>query len=65
MIFIGIICLAVAAISYFRYLSMKNNGNQQDKETSANNAKWQRSLAIIFLVLGIILIIYAIYLRKF
>lgn len=61
MLVIGIICLLVAAISYFKYLSEKN---AQTKENSHNEAKWQRSLAIIFLILAVILIGYWIALRR-
>lgn len=65
MLVIGIICLVVAAISYVRYLSAKNDNTSQQKENSHNEAKWQRSLAIIFLVLGILLVIYGICLHRF
>ena len=58
MLVIGIICLVVAAISYFKYLSEKNGQANQKHE-----AKWQRTLAIIFLVFGILLIGYWIALR--
>lgn len=47
MLVIGIICLIMAAISYLRFFSF----NKQENKT--NEAKWQRSLAIIFLVLGL------------
>lgn len=65
MLIIGILCLLVAAISYFRYLSEKNGNTSKNKEDSKGEAKWQRSLAIIFLILGLILVIYAIALHKF
>lgn len=65
MLIIGILCLLVAAISYFRYLSEKQNNANKNKEDSKNEAKWQRSLAIIFLILGLILVIYAIALHRF
>ncbi|WP_304231154.1 hypothetical protein [Lactobacillus kitasatonis] len=65
MLIIGILCLLVAAISYFRYLSEKQNNTNKNKEDSKNEAKWQRSLAIIFLILGLILVIYAIALHRF
>ncbi|MGN1272237.1 MAG: hypothetical protein ACI4T3_03755 [Lactobacillus sp.] len=65
MLVIGILCLLVAAISYFRYLGEKNGNTNKSKEDSKGEAKWQRSLAIIFLVLGLILVIYAIALHKF
>ena len=48
MLIIGILCLVVAAISYFRYLSEKNGNTNKNKEDSKNEAKWQRTLAIIF-----------------
>lgn len=64
MVIIGIICLAMAAISYFKYLSEKNINTKKEEE-KANEAKWQRGLAIIFLVLGILLLAYCIYLRRF
>ncbi|MBA2916063.1 hypothetical protein HCN73_06905 [Lactobacillus crispatus] len=64
MLVIGIICLVVAAISYFKYLSEKNGqANQKQAENEENEAKWQRTLAIIFLVFGILLIGYWIALR--
>lgn len=59
MLVIGIICLIMAAISYLRFFSF----NKQENKT--NEAKWQRSLAIIFLVLGLILVVYALVLHKF
>lgn len=62
MIIPGILCLAVAAISYLKFLSEKNS-NSQNKKDSQNNASWQKGLAIIFLILGIILVAYGIYLR--
>lgn len=65
MLVIGILCLVVAAISYFRYLSEKNGNTSKNKEDSKNEAKWQRTLTIIFLILGLILVIYAIALHKF
>lgn len=65
MLIIGILCLLVAAISYFRYLSEKNGNTNKSKENSKNEAKWQRGLAIIFLILGLILTIYAIVLHRF
>lgn len=65
MLIIGILCLVVTAISYFRYLSEKNDNTNKNKEDSKNAAKWQRTLAIIFLILGLILVIYAIALHKF
>ena len=65
MLIIGILCLVVAAISYFRYLSEKNGNTNKNKEDSKNEAKWQRTLAIIFLILGLILVIYSIALHKF
>lgn len=65
MLVIGILCLLVAAISYFRYLSEKNDSNNKSKEDSKNEAKWQRGLAIIFLIFGLILTIYAIVLHRF
>ena len=65
MLIIGILCLLVAAISYFRYLSEKQNNANKNKEDSKNEAKWQCSLAIIFLILGLILVIYAIALHRF
>lgn len=61
MLIIGIICLFVAVISYFKYLSEQNN---KKKGGSPNEAKWQRSLAVIFLIFGILLIGYWIALRK-
>ena len=65
MLLIEILCLLVAAISYFRYLREKQNNANTNKEDSKNEAKWQRSLAIIFLILGLILVIYAIALHRF
>lgn len=64
MLVIGIICLIVAAISYFRYLSEKNTTTQKSKDNHSE-AKWQRTLAIIFLVLGALLVIYGICLKRF
>ena len=64
MLIIGIICLVMAAISYLRCLSIKNNNGKKDN-TKTNEAKWQRSLAIIFLIFGILLVVYSIYLRRF
>ena len=64
MLIIGILCLVVAVISYFKFISEKNN-TTQDKEKSQNEAKWQKGLAILFLVLAIILVAYSIYLRSF
>ena len=63
MLVIGIICLVVAAISYFNYLSEKNGQANQKQAENKNEAKWQRPLAIIFLVFGILLIGYWIALR--
>ena len=60
MLIIGILCLLVAVISYLRYVNEKQNNTNENKEDSKNEAKWQRSLAIIFLILGLILVIYAI-----
>ena len=54
----------MAAISYLRCLSIKNNNAKKDN-TKTNEAKWQRSLAIIFLIFGILLVVYSIYLRRF
>lgn len=65
MLVIGILCLVVAVISYFRYLSEKSGNINKKKEDSRDEAKWQRTLAIIFLILGLILVIYAIALHKF
>ncbi|EEJ71646.1 hypothetical protein [Lactobacillus ultunensis] len=65
MLVIGILCLLVAVISYFRYLSEKNGNTNKSKENSKNEAKWQRGLTIIFLILGLILTIYAIVLHRF
>ena len=65
MLIIGIICLVVAAVSYFRYLSEKNATTTQKSKESRNEAKWQRTLAIIFLVLGVLLVIYGICLKRF
>lgn len=62
MLIIGILCLFVAAISYFRYLSEKQNNANKN---STNEAKWQRTLAIIFLILGVILVVYAVALHRF
>ena len=64
MLIIGIICLVMAAISYLRCLSIKNKNTKKDN-TKTNEAKWQRSLAIIFLIFGILLVVYSIYLRRF
>lgn len=64
MLIIGIICLVMAAISYLRCLSIKNNNTKKDN-TKTNEAKWQHSLAIIFLIFGILLVVYSIYLRRF
>ncbi len=64
MLIIGIICLVMAAISYLRCVSIKNN-NAQKNNTKTNEAKWQRSLAIIFLIFGVLLVVYSIYLRRF
>ncbi|WP_288557360.1 hypothetical protein [uncultured Lactobacillus sp.] len=65
MLIIGILCLLVAVISYLRYVNEKQNNTNENKEDSKNEAKWQRSLAIIFLILGLILVIYAIALHRF
>lgn len=65
MLIIGILCLLVAVISYLRYVNEKQNNTNENKEDSKNEAKWQRSLAIIFLILGLILVIYAIALHTF
>ena len=65
MLIIGILCLLVAVISYLRYVNEKQNNTNENKEDSKNEAKWQRSLAIIFLILGLILVIYAITLHRF
>ena len=65
MLIIGILCLLVAVISYLRYVNEKQNNANKNKEDSKNEAKWQRSLAIIFLILGLILVIYAIALQRF
>lgn len=65
MLIIGILCLLVAVISYLRYVNEKKNNTNENKEDSKNEAKWQRSLAIIFLILGLILVIYAIALHRF
>ena len=65
MLIIGILCLLVAVISYLRYVNEKQNNTNKNKEDSKNEAKWQRSLAIIFLILGLILVIYAIALYRF
>lgn len=45
MLVIGIICLVVAAISYFKYLSEKNGQANQKQAENKNEAKWQRTLA--------------------
>ncbi|WP_367327291.1 hypothetical protein [Lactobacillus sp.] len=65
MLIIGILCLLVAVISYLRYVNEKQNNTNENKEDSKNEAKWQRSLTIIFLILGLILVIYAIALHRF
>ena len=52
MLVIGIICLVVAAISYFKYLSEKNGQANQKQAENKNEAKWQRTLAIIFLAVS-------------
>lgn len=65
MLIIGILCLFVAVISYFRYLNEKNNNSNKNKEESKNEAKWQRTLAIIFLIFGLILVVYAVALHRF
>lgn len=65
MLIIGILCLLVAVISYLRYVNEKQNNTNENKEDCKNEAKWQRSLAIIFLILGLILVIYAIALHRF
>lgn len=65
MLIIGILCLLVAVISYLRYVNEKQNNTNENKEDSKNEEKWQRSLAIIFLILGLILVIYAIALHRF
>lgn len=62
MLIIGILCLFVAAISYFRYLNEKQNNANKN---STNEAKWQRTLAIIFLILGVILVVYVVALHRF
>ena len=62
MLIIGILCLFVAAISYFRYLNEKQNNA---KKNSTNEARWQRTLAIIFLILGVILVVYVVALHRF
>lgn len=64
MLIIGIICLVMAAISYLRCVSIKNN-NAPKNNTKTNEAKWQRSLAIIFLIFGVLLVVYSVYLRRF
>ncbi|GAA3625843.1 hypothetical protein GCM10022297_00540 [Lactobacillus hamsteri] len=51
MVIIGIICLVVAVISALRTL---NNGDDK---------KWQKSLAIVFLILGLIIIIFSVIAR--
>lgn len=65
MLIVGILCLLVAVISYLRYVNEKQNNTNENKEDSKNEAKWQRSLTIIFLILGLILVIYAIALHRF
>lgn len=65
MLIIGILCLLVAVIPYLRYVNEKQNNTNKNKEDSKNEAKWQRSLAIIFLISGLILVIYAIALHRF
>lgn len=65
MLIIGILCLLVAVISYLRYVNEKQNNTNENKEDSKNEAKWQHSLTIIFLILGLILVIYAIALHRF
>lgn len=65
MLIIGILCLLVAVISYLRYVNEKQNNTNENKEDCKNEVKWQRSLAIIFLILGLILVIYAIALHRF
>ncbi|WP_438450472.1 hypothetical protein [Lactobacillus kitasatonis] len=65
MLIIGILCLLVAVISYLRYVNEKQNNTNENKEDCKNEAKWQRSLTIIFLILGLILVIYAIALHRF
>lgn len=65
MLIIGILCLFVAAISYFKYLSEKQNNANKNNKNSTNEAKWQRTLAIIFLILGVILVVYAVALHRF
>lgn len=65
MLIIGILCLLVAVISYLRYVNEKQNNTNENKGDSKNEAKWQRSLTIIFLILGLILVIYAIALHRF
>ena len=64
MLVIGIICLVVAAISYFKYLSEKNGQANQKQAENKNEAKWQRTLAIIFLVFGINRLLDCITLKK-
>ena len=44
MLVIGIICLVVAAISYFKYLSEKNGQANQKQTENKSEAKWQRTL---------------------
>lgn len=61
---IGILCLIIAVISYLKFINEKNT-NTKDQEKSQNEAKWQKGLAILFLILGIILVAYGIYLRRF
>ena len=43
MLVIGIICLVVAAISYFKYLSEKNGQANQNQDENKNYSKWQRT----------------------
>lgn len=65
MLIIGILCLFVATISYFKYLSEKQNNAKKNNKNSTNEAQWQRTLAIIFLILGVILVVYAVALHRF
>ena len=65
MLIIGILCLFVATISYFKYLSEKQNNAKKNNKNSTNEAKWHRTLAIIFLILGVILVVYAVALHRF
>lgn len=65
MLIIGILCLFVATISYFKYLSEKQNNAKKNNKNSTNEAKWQRTLAIIFLILGVILVVYVVALHRF